>query len=1263
MRHLLVSLGFLATVASTQAATFVVTNTSDSGAGSLRSAIAQANASSTTAPNTVTFAPSVTGTILLTSGQIQISGPISINGPGADVLTVNGNANGRIFSVYVTAPSCPTLDNNGADFTASISGLTLTNAYRETSAAGGAIYSQHSLSLDSVIVSNSIAASGAGVYFDVQYPNQALSITNSQITNNIAKPLSALPGTHWGAGVAFMEKCGSEPTTSPVSLRISNSVLTGNSMQPVGLSAVGAALGVWSLADVAISDSQISNNTITAPNPAVPGKIFFGGAFYGSPNTLVITRSEVSNNTIIDTSGANATNGGGINVYNSDPSRQTNTSYTAVNINDSTISGNFSPMGPGGISAYGNVVLGLVNSTVTNNNSNTGVAGIVLGTGPTSPATASNALELFEFSMSSSILAGNGNMDFWADSKYPETFNFNSVYSLIGNICNTCAITINGFGNIMSQSPQLGALTYNGGPTRTQAPLPGSPVLSVGNSSPSSGFVNDQRGAGFARSVGGLTDIGAYQTQAVVPGMYLAAAGSNGNGKISPSSQQVASGSTAAFTVAPNAGYAIASVAGCGGTLAGNTYTTAAVSANCSVVASFVQLANPITTYSYSSGSYSNSGATIFPYTASPCFSNSSVQASCANYSGSMNITANFTVSAPFPPNYKGNVSYDSTSVPQLIGFNFSDGLNAVFANGGYKFYIETDGSGNIINGSSIIFGSIWQPNAYQSYYDLISPTYNGSSVAQNAFKCTAVDPSTGSCAVNSYGPDANSSGITENATGVWTISQGQPLQFTSYFNILEHDQGSILQPAGDYIIYGANIYPTNGTSMVATQGSTSQIVYYNNFPGAPTEYSNSIPYNSAFNGAWTLTATNLNAPNSPMSIATHSLPPNSPAGYQPPFIGSVLTSDLSLTPTFSWTPSNSNFVAAPGTFLYTRLHIRNVSQSGNPIIYNTNLASNVTSFTVPAGVLSLGSNYLVDVDNQIASMADATNPIFQGEGFGSTIESTRSYFNFSPSAQTQQFSGPVALPNSDTSGNFTFNFTLPAAGQPLILDPPVAVGYTYKTGSGNPNFASVTLPNLGAFTYTVSILSGTNYVTYASNVQALQQVTFPAGGVSSFQVSGIPVSAGLIPSDVTAFETLVTFVSTGQFTGTITPLTVTPTSQTISFGAAPSVSVNTSGTLSATASSGLPVTFSSQTTSTCTVLGSTVTGAAPGTCTVAADQTGNSTYAPATEVTQTFTVTTGMGVASIPTLGEWALLSLSALLGLLALMPLRRRASLGSLA
>jgi hypothetical protein len=83
--------------------------------------------------------------------------------------------------------------------------------------------------------------------------------------------------------------------------------------------------------------------------------------------------------------------------------------------------------------------------------------------------------------------------------------------------------------------------------------------------------------------------------------------------------------------------------------------------------------------------------------------------------------------------------------------------------------------------------------------------------------------------------------------------------------------------------------------------------------------------------------------------------------------------------------------------------------------------------------------------------------------------------------------------------------------------------------------------------------------------------------------------------------------------------------SQTITFASIASQTVGTAPpALSAAASSGLPVTIASTTTSVCTVSGSTLTLVAGGTCSLTASQPGNGTFAPATPVIRSFTVTGG---------------------------------------
>ncbi len=78
----------------------------------------------------------------------------------------------------------------------------------------------------------------------------------------------------------------------------------------------------------------------------------------------------------------------------------------------------------------------------------------------------------------------------------------NFVNGTNGNIVGTFATPVN---------PQLTALANNGGTTQTHALIAGSPAIDAGTN-PNS-LTTDQRGTGFARTLGSATDIGAYEFQ------------------------------------------------------------------------------------------------------------------------------------------------------------------------------------------------------------------------------------------------------------------------------------------------------------------------------------------------------------------------------------------------------------------------------------------------------------------------------------------------------------------------------------------------------------------------------------------------------------------------------------------------------------------------------------------------------------------------------------------------------------------------------
>ncbi len=156
------------------AQTIVVTSTSDAIGASgttLRDAILQANTDND--GDTITFAASLAGqTITLTQGELAITAPMTITGPGASQLTVSGGGASRIFDVNAN-------DSGAAQVT--ITGLTITDG--SSGGSGGAIANSEQLTLeaDTISGSSSTGGSGGGVYNE-----GTLMSSNNTISGNTA---------------------------------------------------------------------------------------------------------------------------------------------------------------------------------------------------------------------------------------------------------------------------------------------------------------------------------------------------------------------------------------------------------------------------------------------------------------------------------------------------------------------------------------------------------------------------------------------------------------------------------------------------------------------------------------------------------------------------------------------------------------------------------------------------------------------------------------------------------------------------------------------------------------------------------------------------------------------------------------------------------------------------------------------------------------------------------------------------------------------
>jgi hypothetical protein len=149
-----------------------------------------------------------------------------------------------------------------------------------------------------------------------------------------------------------------------------------------------------------------------------------------------------------------------------------------------------------------------------------------------------------------------------------------------------------------------------------------------------------------------------------------------------------------------------------------------------------------------------------------------------------------------------------------------------------------------------------------------------------------------------------------------------------------------------------------------------------------------------------------------------------------------------------------------------------------------------------------------------------------------------------------------------------------------------------------------------------------------------------PTFKLSAKSTSGLPITfLSSNPAVVTIADSTVTIVGAGSVqisatqpgntyyaaaTPQIQNLTINKANQTITFGALTEQDIDDPDfTLSATATSGLPVSYASSNAAVATVVGSTLSINGPGTATITASQSGNTNFNAATAVPQTLTVVT----------------------------------------
>jgi fibronectin-binding autotransporter adhesin len=412
----------------------VVSNLDNGSAGTLRAEIAQASSG-----DTIVFASSVHNITL--SSQLVVSKNLSIQGPGANRLTISGNNSSRIFDVNGSAYvqiSGVTLtqgretvsvegDGGGAILNETGSTLVLSNVSVVNNQAvaaaygvdvlGGGVLNTGSITIKNCVFdSNSCTGGGGSGTFaggsaggGVDNEDGTLTVTGSTFTGNeVFSAAVQSGGYNYATGGGLMSEAGVIPNdTNAATATISNSTFT-NNMATGGNSVDGEAGGLCNQSAIGTNPQLATmtiNNSTFASNQAVGGPDGVGSAYSGAigggilnAGVITINGSTIENNQAKGGQGSVPSVGGFANPATGAGQAGGISNDTGVmTINNCLVTGNQAigantTSGPGciatggGIDCWG-VALAFPGILTVNNSTITGNQAIAGSGGPGSSAT------------------------------------------------------------------------------------------------------------------------------------------------------------------------------------------------------------------------------------------------------------------------------------------------------------------------------------------------------------------------------------------------------------------------------------------------------------------------------------------------------------------------------------------------------------------------------------------------------------------------------------------------------------------------------------------------------------------------------------------------------------------------------------------------------------------------------------------------------------------------------------------------------------
>jgi hypothetical protein len=752
------------------------------------------------------------------------------------------------------------------------------------------------------------------------------------------------------------------------------------------------------------------------------------------------------------------------------------------------------------------------------------------------------------------------------------------------------------------------------------------------------------------------------------------------NGSIAPNTaQSVLSGNTTTFTITANAGFnaSVATGAGaCGGTLTGTTpnfsYTTAAVTSNCSVSVTFVAiLAQTITGFTPVSPVVLGAAPATLTATGGGSgnpivFATTSAATVCTVVGSTVTFvgvgTCNLTA------NQAGNVNY--FAAPQVTA---SIVINPV--------------------SQTITFGANPGPVIYSP-----SGTFAVSATASSTLPVAFTSASPGVCSVAGSTVTIITAGsciINANQAGNGTFAAAPQVQQTIVIN--QATQAiTALAPATPVTL------GTAPATLTATGGASANPVTFATTSAATicTVVGTTITYVGVGTCAVTANqAGNTNYAAAPQIIAnvvinaatqtiTFGANPG-PVTYSPSgtvAVSAAASSTLPVTFT-SGSPGVCSVAGSTVTIITAGSCLINANQAGNgtfaaapqvqQTIAITQATQAITAFA-PATPVTLGAAPATLSATGGASGNPVTFATTSAATICTVVGTTITYVGVGTCAVTANQTGNT---NYTTAPQVIANVVINAALQtitfgtnpgPVVYAPggtfavsaSASSGLSVTYSSASPGVCSVAGAAVTIITAGGCLINAdqTGNGTFSAAPQVQQAITITAASqaITGFAPAS-PVTLGTIPATLTAtggasgnavafsttspasvctvVGTTVTYVGVGTCAVTanqagnanygaaasvVANIAINAASQTITFGANPGPVVYAPGgtfAVSATASSGLPVTYSSASLGVCSVVGSTVTIFSAGSCVINADQAGNGTFNPATTVQQTIII------------------------------------------